>query len=161
MGSPPAQGRISHLVELLASFLRAGPPAAKPHGASVDGGLDKVIFERAGFWLAAPNVLNERGLPLIGFTVRNGSWLLISSMDVHAALHLDGEAHPSATGVVRIRCDVPNGLQAGGTFSGVAKMLMLSNDDWVAARVLNTSAREVRLKLSTAYDVEGKVIKDG
>ncbi len=40
-------------------------------------------------------------------------------------------------------------------------MLMLSNDDWVAARVLNTSAREVRLKLSTAYDVEGKVIKDG
>lgn len=120
--------------------------------------LNEVTFERAGFWLAAPNVLDADMVPLVGFTVHNGTSRVIASMDAEAELFVDEEDFPSASAVVRFRFERPNALQPGARFSGVANMRALANDAWAAPKIQRAWTREVQLSLKAAYDEKGNPI---
>ena len=151
---PPPAG-VFRLFALFSSLLRAGRRKARAGRSALQEELAKVQFERMGFWLAAPNVLNASGVPLIGFPICNGSSLLISRVDVDAELYLEQKKSPAAAGLVRLRFDRGNGLAPGGPFSGIATMLMLENDGWASPSVRSASARRVSLRLRTAYDGDG------
>lgn len=150
-------GNVSRLIDLLASFLRAGGARAGGERSPAHP-LAQVRFEHTTFWLAAPNVLNARGVPLIGFTLHNGSSLFLTRVDVDAALYVDQARSPAARGMMRIRFNRANGLAPGGTFSGVASMLMLQDDAWTSSRVRAASQHRVELTLKTAYDERGEPI---
>lgn len=153
-----SQGDVATFVELLSSFLLVGRPMLEAQDGALAQEPNEVTFERAGFWLAAPNVLDVHLVPLFGFTVHNGTSRVIAAMDVEVALFVDEEGSPVASAVVRFRFERTNGLQPGARFSGVANMRALANDAWAAPKVQRAWTREVQLSLRAAYDEQGNPI---
>ena len=147
---------LSRFSELLASFLRAGPAGPCGSRRSAPDERCKITFEKVGFRLAPPNDLNPYGIALVELTIRNGSSVQISEMEILTELFLDGQPSPAASGVIRAKFERTDGLHAGATHSAVAAMRTLSSDDWVAARVWEARSREVRLRVQDVYDMAGQ-----
>lgn len=153
---PPSEGRPG-LCALLASFLRAGWRGEARRGSPAPQPAP-VQFERMGFWLAAPNVLQPSGVPMIGFTLHNGSAQRLSCVEADARLYLEGRRSPAASGLVRLRFDRTDGLAPGARFSGIVTMFMLHGDEWASARVRDALERRVDLRFRTAYGPDGRPI---
>lgn len=158
-GSSPSERGLPRFLELLGSFLRATASPVLQRAPAARSELEEVTFERQAFWLAAPNVLNASGVPLIGFTILNGSRVRLSVLDIRAELYLDQERIPHADGAIRLRFHDASGLEPGARFEGVATMLMLKSEQWASGRVQDASSRRVVLRPTAAYDDEGRPLQ--